>query len=118
MKMNRRHQTINIIFQPFLYIFWSLSLLAVCGIVAAKKPFHQTVESQTLHNLMNAFSRTLWGLAVAWIIVACHNGYGGELTVTALFTQLSHRSKGLMMYACRYHVFVVLQGVLFSLKIN
>ncbi len=26
----------------------------------------------------NAFHRLAWGVALAWLIFACHNGYGGK----------------------------------------
>ena len=51
-------------------------------------PYTAYKEGGTPFNMVEniaygTFSRTAWGLAIAWVIYACQNGYGGEDIVIA-----------------------------------
>ena len=55
----------------------ALAMLVVYG------PYSVYKEGGTPFNMAEniaygTFSRTAWGLAIAWVIYACQNGYGGE----------------------------------------
>ena len=49
-------------------------------------------------NIMyGGFHRLVWAMAVAWVIYACHNGYGGILFISSTsklpFNVVSHTEK-------------------------
>ncbi len=43
--------------------------------------FTLTPPSLTASVFFNAFHRLAWGLALAWLILACFHGYGGQSAV-------------------------------------
>ncbi|CRL06390.1 CLUMA_CG019121, isoform A [Clunio marinus] len=69
---------INKYLATFLWVA-SFSLLTV--VVLGYFPFQQADEYFTINKIVNAsynaFYRSGWALSLAWIIFACHNGYGG-----------------------------------------
>lgn len=73
-----------------------LTLLAVVSIlpyVLEEKPLHPSAP----HALYSGTHRSLWALALTWIIVACEEGYGGKrqhchISSTATVCQILHLS--------------------------
>ncbi|XP_045494785.1 O-acyltransferase like protein-like [Colias croceus] len=61
-------------------IFWIVSL----GMFAVIFYFTYRImqldwNNQLFDNLFNSFSRTIWSLALSWLIFACVHGYGGPI---------------------------------------
>lgn len=70
-----------------------LTLLAVVTIipyVLEDNPLHPSAP----HALYNGTHRSLWALALTWIIVACEDGYGGKQQHHHTSTQQQHFVKG------------------------
>ena len=79
---------LNVIMFIFLFSLFQLKVLLgwctafACGLAVVygvRKEFRKHSETFTrAENLFyGTFSRFVWGIALAWVIYACHFGYGG-----------------------------------------
>ena len=66
-------------------ILWQLSLITMFAIVfgPASRMREDNLNSHTWtpfeSMIYNCFHKTLWSLALGWIVFSCHKGYGGVL---------------------------------------
>ena len=64
-----------------------LGITVVYGIYTVNKkggrPFNQAENI-----IYGTFSRFVWGLAVAWVVYACHKGYGSKKITTLMLLNL------------------------------
>lgn len=60
---------------------WTMSFLIMFAIVFGPYDLHQyeNVEPPVSTSLYEALHRTAWCVSLAWIIFACHHGYGGPV---------------------------------------
>ena len=74
---------ISILFLQFVNVFgWITAIIFACMVVYG---IHDEVKGNPMSvpvaALYNAFSRSIWGICVAWVIFSCVNGYGGMYLV-------------------------------------
>ena len=78
MLLNHVHSSL---FQILVLSLWACAfatgIAVVYGIDAQGILNSGDFPSDTAEAFYNAFHRLAWGLALAWLIFACHNGYGG-----------------------------------------
>ncbi len=78
MLLNHVHSSL---FQILVLSLWACAfatgIAVVYGIDAQGILNSGDLPSDTAEAFYNAFHRLAWGLALAWLIFACHNGYGG-----------------------------------------
>ncbi|CAL4137187.1 unnamed protein product, partial [Meganyctiphanes norvegica] len=79
----------------------TVGLLVCYGIYPYNKADDNIVPKQELADLYNGFARASWGLALLWVVVACHTGYGGPVN-----SFLSHPSWQ-PLSRLTYHMFLV-----------
>lgn len=89
-----------IISQRKVAIFWVLSVAIILALAVG--PYHLydinigDTESVWSGAFYTTFSRPAWALVIFWIIIACHNGYGGFVnrflswTIWAPFARVSY----------------------------
>ena len=61
-------------------ILWMLSI--AIGLTLVYAPHEDTLKDgrhwiETENIFYGVFSRAAWGVALAWVVYACHNGLGG-----------------------------------------
>lgn len=98
-----------IYFQWIALLGWVLAAVANSMVVYGLYPTFSKGGSQLIpENILdnntaafyNAVSRPVWCLGLAWVVLACHNGYGGEnlkFRVILLFTLVKKHS---LCFAC------------------
>lgn len=63
---------------------WVSSLSVMVALVGLAYSLREVPPGPSLpHAVYQGLHRTLWALAVAWIILACEEGYGGRRAVRA-----------------------------------
>lgn len=69
--------------KKLLRILWIFSISALFTVVLGYFPFQQSENFLDIPNAINAtynaFYRSCWAIAIAFIIFACHNGSGGVI---------------------------------------
>lgn len=56
----------------------TLALLVVYGIADYNTLVDYKPLTQGIAITYEVLSRVAWGIAVLWVIISCHKGYGGE----------------------------------------
>ena len=71
-----------IFFQWIVVLFWTLSAVIAASIIYGLTPYLNEALVPTIDWAVTItygpLHRTAWALIVAWVIVACIHGYGGE----------------------------------------
>lgn len=64
-------------------IGWIICLATVAAIIFGPMDVANPVKEENVVGsaLYSAISRPLWGVAIGWIIFACHRGYGGFINL-------------------------------------
>ena len=55
-----------------------MGLLVVYGMYSYNSVFHPVPYEVMTQIVYGGGHRLAWGAALAWLVLACHNGYGGE----------------------------------------
>ena len=87
------HQCVNLgwFFQIVNTVCWMVaSVMALSVLYGLYNSSHGDPMSLSVAALYNAVSRTVWGLAVAWVIFACVTGNGGMFSVRPLSNSCCH----------------------------
>lgn len=60
---------------------WITSVVVIAALIALSYVLRDVPDQASVpHAAYQGLHRTLWGLCVAWVILACEEGYGGECT--------------------------------------
>ena len=67
---------------------WSTAVVVALAVVfGTYEPAQGNLMSQSDSAAYNAFHSTAWGAAVAWVIIACDSGYGGNNNNNVIFEE-------------------------------
>ncbi|KAG7306514.1 hypothetical protein JYU34_009154 [Plutella xylostella] len=83
--------------KTFVAVCWLASLTLMSCVIYVYLPVSKLNNTnQLLNNFSNSFKRTIWSVAVGWLIFACAHGYGGpinwflSLTVWKFIARISY----------------------------
>lgn len=65
-------------FQTFDFFMWTFSCIVITGPFSISLVYWFIGRSYFLNSLFLSTVRTIWGIAIAWIIFKSHNGEGGR----------------------------------------
>ena len=69
-------KTLNMILWQVAVVSMAVDVYGLSNLFATNSPSHPSWS--TFQSIVyNCFSKTLWSLALGWIIFSCHKGYGG-----------------------------------------